>query len=464
MADPKSIDINWNPAALSALRPDDKRGEQDTRTPSVQAQNQQQGAQFMQSGLQGRSTDPDYINRLERFEGVPHAEIYQHAQEMNPGAMHSLADTWIKISTEISGGLMGMHMSIQTELAQGIEGQMADAAMATAQKFYTQAHDVQDVIASCGHRVKAAAHAAEVVKMTVPPPAGPLHSADVPDVVQGMQVALAAQMSGIASDSDSIDVAYKKGVEALRQAAVDAMNNHYTPSYPPAGAGIPTFVPVSAPGEGRDNNSNNSGGNTPGISRPGTAGDGTQVTGPGKDESADLTTESSESDNPADSPRTDPSALAAGDGAQNPAGSRLPDSTSTSAAAGIRPAGFDAAGSGYGPGSGFSSGFGRPGGNAGTGGPGRSIAGVPGDATASRTPTGIATAASGRAGMSGMPGMGGAGAKKSDDPEREHKTPDYLIMDREEELIGPLDPTVPGAIGGDVPAAQPAPRSGSDAR
>ncbi|PPJ32636.1 hypothetical protein C5E45_21430 [Nocardia nova] len=463
MADPKSIDINWNAPALSVLRPDDKRGEQDTRTPAIQARDQQQGAQFMQSGMQGRSTDPDYINRLERFEGVPHAEIYQHAQEMNPGAMHTLADSWIKMSTEISGGLMGMHMSIQKELAQGIDGQMADAALAAAQKFYTQAHDVQDVIASCGHRVKAAAHAAEVVKMTVPPPAGPLHSGDVPDVIQGMQVAIAAQISGIASDSDSIDVAYKKGAEALRQAAVDAMNNHYKPSYPPAGAGIPTFVPVSAPGDGGNDNTN-SGGNNPGINRPGTMGDGTNTTGPGKDENPSGTTESSDSGNPADSPRTDPSAAAADGGAQNPAGSRLPDATSAASATGTRPAGFEAAGSGYSPGTGFSSGFGRPGSASGVGGRGGSIAGMLGSTTSPTSPIGAAAAASGRPGMSGMPGMGGAGAKRSDDAEREHKTPDYLIMDREEELIGPIDPAAPGAIGGDVPAAQPAPGTGSGPR
>ena len=34
-----------------------------------------------------------------------------------------------------------------------------------------------------------------------------------------------------------------------------------------------------------------------------------------------------------------------------------------------------------------------------------------------------------------MPGMGGlGGARKNEEAEGEHKTPDYLIMDREEEL------------------------------
>jgi hypothetical protein len=53
--------------------------------------------------------------------------------------------------------------------------------------------------------------------------------------------------------------------------------------------------------------------------------------------------------------------------------------------------------------------------------------------------------------MPGMGGMGGTG--KKDESEREHKTPDYLIMDREEELFGRQGPTLGGAIGADIPAA-----------
>lgn len=56
--------------------------------------------------------------------------------------------------------------------------------------------------------------------------------------------------------------------------------------------------------------------------------------------------------------------------------------------------------------------------------------------------------------MNGVPGMGGAGAKKKEDDEREHKSADYLIMNREEELVGHIDPMAPGAIGANIPAAQ----------
>ncbi|MCM6777973.1 hypothetical protein NDR87_31245 [Nocardia sp. CDC159] len=61
-------------------------------------------------------------------------------------------------------------------------------------------------------------------------------------------------------------------------------------------------------------------------------------------------------------------------------------------------------------------------------------------------------------------GMPGAGARKGEDDESERKTPDYLIMDREEELFGLRERTVPQAIGADIPAAQTQPENGEERR
>ena len=47
------------------------------------------------------------------------------------------------------------------------------------------------------------------------------------------------------------------------------------------------------------------------------------------------------------------------------------------------------------------------------------------------------------------------GAGKKDDTESNRKTPDYLIGDHEEELLGPRIPMVPPVIGEDAPATRP---------
>ncbi|MFC6011318.1 PPE domain-containing protein [Nocardia lasii] len=102
------------------------------------------------------------------------------------------------------------------------------------------------------------------------------------------------------------------------------------------------------------------------------------------------------------------------------------------------------------PGSG-SPGGGSPGSGVPAGAPGAAVPGTPGGAAAagSGARAGTSVGAGGR-GMSGMPGMmgGGRGGGKGED-DAEHAIPDYLIQDREDELIGLLPPTLPpgGVIG-----------------
>ncbi|UGT59979.1 PPE domain-containing protein [Nocardia asteroides] len=84
--------------------------------------------------------------------------------------------------------------------------------------------------------------------------------------------------------------------------------------------------------------------------------------------------------------------------------------------------------------------------------PGRSVPGSPTATGTATTPAtrNAATTAAGR-GANGMPGMMGAGrGANGGDDESEHKIPDYLVRDREHELIGQLPPTLPpgGVIGG----------------
>ncbi|MFD3428765.1 hypothetical protein [Nocardia fluminea] len=83
--------------------------------------------------------------------------------------------------------------------------------------------------------------------------------------------------------------------------------------------------------------------------------------------------------------------------------------------------------------------------------PGKAVPGTPGGARAGAGAT--ASAGTSAAGRNGMPGMGGMGAgarggQGSEDDE--HTTPDYLVYDRESELLEIQPPALPpgGVIGG----------------
>ncbi|MEV0032843.1 hypothetical protein [Nocardia sp. NPDC050793] len=81
--------------------------------------------------------------------------------------------------------------------------------------------------------------------------------------------------------------------------------------------------------------------------------------------------------------------------------------------------------------------------------PGRSVPGgnVPGQSGPSG---GLANSRPAGTGRAGMPGMGAPAARGKGDDDDEHKTPDYLIYDHGDELLGTQPPALPpgGVIGG----------------
>ncbi|GEM31561.1 hypothetical protein NN3_25680 [Nocardia neocaledoniensis NBRC 108232] len=193
---------------------------------------------------------------------------------------------------------------------------------------------------------------------------------------------------------------------------------------------------------GRDNdgggNGNNNGGNgnggTPGTTNPAATDEDPTESTPQTTDSADDQDDSSDDDSTEPS-STDPTAT-------NPAATTP---TGTGQPTGDKPAGTGGGSPGSGsPGGGIAGGPTAPG-------AGRSVSGSPVGAnpagSGARAAVGGAT---GARGISGMPGMmgGGRGANGKDD-ENEHTTPDYLVQDRESELIGQLPPTLPpgGVIG-----------------
>ncbi|PPJ23342.1 hypothetical protein [Nocardia nova] len=402
----------------------------------------QRGAEQTQQSVHHQSTDPPYIKDLEPWDTLGHADIYKMVNSIKPDVMHDHAKAWLNIGAALGGGLFGLNISIQKELSDGFHGQFAGAAADAAKKFVQQATDVQEVINAVGARIHAAAYGAEATKLAVPSPDG----SSVPAVggTAALFQRLGATAPGPAIQNDTHQ-------EELRQQAIDAMRNNYDPTYRPAGEGVPTFVPVESPGGDGASVPNNG----PSISAngPNNSGNPDGTHSPGETNPNDSTDKS----DPNAAQQTDPASASQSGQDSSRTGSRSTSNPATSSASGsdTRPSGLDstnAAGyGGGGPGSGLGS-YGTHGGSgtAQPGGPGRSAPGV----TSGGNPAATASFGTrpGQPGLGGMPGMGGAG--KKDETEREHKTPDYLIMDREEELLGLRDRTLPGAIGADIPSAQ----------
>lgn len=415
------------------------------------AQQVQSGAEHLGSQVSHGGRDPAYITEMEQFEGSSHEEIYDKVQDMNPVAMRQFADTYEAVAIALSGGLLGAYLSIQRELSDGMDGEFADAANQAARKFYDQATDVQEVIRAVGLRVEAAAYGAEVVRKSVPPPpavspgTNPAITTSIVDPAQIAQTVVGATDPAAAAALDR----YK---EEQRLVAVEAMNMAYKPTYQPAGDGVPTFVPVQGPGDGpgpsvpggtsttgpdgTTTTSATPGGETPGSETPGeneAEGEGTETAG--TEEDSQTTTAGTDGNPTTQQPNTTTTGTPTGDPQRTTPSTTTTGSPSVSTG---NPAGM-------------------PGGTPQTQTPGKTVTGTPGGPnTSTGSPSAASTAAGSSRGMSGMPGMMSSGAGKRGEDDDEHKTPDYLIQDREEELFGPRISALGGVLGADAPAAQPA--------
>ncbi|ONM50600.1 hypothetical protein [Nocardia donostiensis] len=427
----------------------------------VYAQQNLSGAENLGTQLSHDGQDPPYITRMEHFEGIPHQEIYDKAQTMHPGVMQDLGDTYVEISNTLSGGLLGAHLAINRALSDGLEGEFATGAAEATKRFYDQATDVQEVIHNVGRRLKAAAYGAEVVKLSVQkPPSGTATGAPPGTATTDLPPNLAAlgdAMLTVAAPSDAS--ALERAKEEQRQLAIHVMNTVYKPTYQPAGEGVPTFVPVQAPG---DNPTGPVPGSTTTSSSPGNNQPGPGSNTPGSPENGQPEGEQPGSEDP----QTTAANTNQNSTGQNTQQTGTPTTTGTPTGDPQRNTTTTAGVPGVPSTPGRPSSPGGPGNNPQAPGPGRSIPGtptapgVPGAATPA-TPAAAATAA-GRP-MTGMPGMMSPGAaRRGGDDENERKTPDYLITNREEELFGRQPGTVPEALGADAPANRPA--EGSDYR
>ncbi|MFC6012502.1 hypothetical protein [Nocardia lasii] len=414
----------------------------------VAANQQQSGSEKQQKHVGHDGTDPAYITAMEAFEGLSHVDIYAKVQQMQPGVMQQFGDQWLNISTEISGAAAGL--TLQTMQASAdLEGAMADAAAAAGKRFLTEIADVHEVVSTVGHRVKAAAFGAEVVRKTVPAPVG-----DTPNIVAdstippSVAVLLDAASPGATSSAE-------QQKEELRLQAVAAMNSGYKPTFRPAGENVPTFVAPTVPGEGGD----------PSAASPGGSGAGG---GSGRSEQSSddqvrtrAQQDKAPQDETIDDEQSPTAATDSGNSSTNPTTSEPSTSDpSNTAPASTMPAMNAAAPSGTSPGIG-SAGSGATGPGTGAPGsgtpavgapvPGRSVAGTP--VAASATQAGAGGSANGRSMSPGMmPPPGARGGKRSED--EEHQAPEYL-RGFHRELLGDEEATVPQTLGADTPAAAP---------
>ncbi|BEK86768.1 hypothetical protein [Nocardia seriolae] len=403
----------------------------------------QSGAEHEQTDIAGRGTDPDYIRRLEDFDRFSHEQIHRRVQAMNPGDMHRVAETWISIADSMFGALTVLHASVQSTLADGMAGNIADAAAASARRFVRDATDIAEIAQSTGHRRTAAAYGAEAVRKTVPPPL--IHGS--PNVR-----------------------------EKQRQIALAALDANYTPIYPPAGSGIPAFFTVMAPGDeaaGEDWRGARDSGPTPGAPEPG-PGPGTSGTSPliepasyardgsdGTDEPGAQSPDTSMAGtNPADardisrtgargdtlspgyvSPNTDDrSRRDSSDLDTRPATIAPPENPLTTGRT-PPPTGKPAAPA-------------RPHATPATPDPGHSFPGPlkPGTPTQPRSLT--PADGPGSSGSAIPPGLFTPGSRAGTDPDSAHRCPPWLIRDRQDELLGSPLPHVPPTLGAEFPSAR----------
>ncbi|UFS99637.1 hypothetical protein [Nocardia huaxiensis] len=390
----------------------------------------QLGAEREQIRISHSDVDPDYIRQLEDFGSLSHAHIHACVQAMDPGAMRSLSDTWVSIADSLAGAVNGLHMTMQSALAEGLAGQIADAAETAANQFTRQAMDVTEVAHITGLRIESAACAAEALRKTVPPPVDP----SAPEADEQFQLALAA-------------------IEA-----------NYVPFYPAAGSGVPAFAPIEMPGGGE------------GSAVPGSA-TGSGGSGHGRSGYATRTTDflavppgsnDYQSIRPADapggtpdrvSPGADPRGSAGYSGWEysNPATEFADPAVAPTADRPTDPSTDPAAsGGGHSPAltapglSGLPASPGSPDGTT-----------VPYDTRGNPTAPLSATpatpfAASPRTGpgaVGWMPGAYPPGGRAGTDPDSSRNTPDWLIRDREDELFGTPPTTVPAVLGAEIPAA-----------
>ncbi|GAA1643768.1 hypothetical protein GCM10009764_76750 [Nocardia ninae] len=401
----------------------------------------------------GAGTDPDFVNTIEHFEGMTHEAMYQAVHGpggMDAAGLRTLQRTWFDSYSELVNlstfNLMGMNRIFGDGGWQGASG---EAAQAASQRFSQAANQIGRVFDSVANRMDALAWSAEAVRTAVQPP--PTSVVVAPDPDSPVESILPGLIN------PEFDEQVRTAREQARQAAIRALNSAYTPTFPPAGTGVPAYTTVPQI----------AGTDAPNISPSADTGANgpSNVGGDPPDADPESPTQSLTGAAPSADPNvpaTNPAGLGLPTGlvpdtnnaSTNPASTTpaglSPNTTTSPGIPGTSPGSpgvgpyNSSPGSPSGPGPG---GLGAP--SSLPGGPGSSRPGTPG-----ASPVGAGTPSAGaRPGVGtparqmGAPIAPGAGARRQDD-EAEHSAPDYLRRVQPDWTEGLESPS--GTIGADL--------------
>ncbi|MFC6014483.1 PPE domain-containing protein [Nocardia lasii] len=399
---------------------------------------QRLGADFTGT-VAGRVVEP------EGFGSWPHWKIYAYLNgaEGEPGVsaadINAGADAWRRLTTTVDDLVTTYDATISRVIGEMWSGQAANAAVDGVREYATQAKQLPVAFQLVANGIDLMEGYLAQAKMAIPEPEE-LNTWDH----------LAAMIPG-----NGLLKGDRHQYNEAEAAAQQIMTTLYSPGSVQVDGQTPV-LPVAKNtfgglGDGDPNggspgtNPQGNGGSPGAPTNPATTTDPT-ATNPaaGEPESVDPSAQNpadTDPDTDTDTDDTTPSATTPETTPTTPAG------TPTGGAPGS-----GAPGTG-GPGSGSPSG-GAPG--AGAPGAGSPVAGAvqpgtPGAGVAGGAGNSAAAARGANSGMRGMPGMmgGGGGRGQGGDDETERKTPDYLIHERESELIGNLPPVLPpgGVIG-----------------
>ncbi|MEU4417482.1 hypothetical protein ACIBEH_08850 [Nocardia salmonicida] len=381
----------------------------------------------------------------EPFGTWTHQEIWDalHGKDGKPavdaGQINATADGWRRLTTGTETAVNNYRTSFERVLSEKWSGASGTAAIDGVKSYTTEAAKLHITFQMVANGIDYMEGILGQAKIAIPKPEEVSSFDELIGHIPGNGVVKAAKHRANEAEEDAR--LFMIGTYQPGSITVDRQ----TPILPVPinNIGDPGGVPDTG-GNGNDGGSNNDSSNGNNSNGGGSSTDPAgiqedpattepQATDPDEDQNDDGT-----GDDSTEPSSTDPSATTPA--ATTPAGTGTPTTP-----------GGGAPGSGS-PGSG-SPGSGSPGSGVPSGGAqGAAVPGTPGGAAAaagSGNRAGTTSGVGGR-GMSGMPGMmgGGRGGGKGED-DSEHAIPDYLIQDREDELIGLLPPTLPpgGVIG-----------------
>ncbi|MFD6220032.1 PPE domain-containing protein [Nocardia asteroides] len=396
----------------------------------------------LESGFDGTYAKAELTGKLESFSTLSHQEIWDALNGsgdkpgVSAGEINAGADGWRRLVTGMSTAVTDFRTKIDTAINQGWSGNTANAAIDGVRAYASEAEKLPTTFQMVANGIDLMEGALLQAKMAIDKPKelswdGKL-TAWIPD-------------GGLLKDEQ-----YR--IDEAERAAQEILERVYKPQAVVADEKTPVLaVPKNTIGEIGQPADDGNGGATNNNN-----GNGDNGTTSNDDQAVPQSTLPQSTDEETTSPSTEDTGDDAGDDTSGEddttASSTTPgvETTPTGTTPGTTTPGTTPGGpgSGGGPGGGGSPGLGTTSQNPTAG---RPVAGTPAGNQAAAAAAGRGGAAGGR-GMSGMPGMmggGGRGAGTNNDDD-EHTSPDYLIQDRESELIGELPPTLPpgGVIGG----------------